>query len=50
VGSYLSRRLSAQPADATRWAAALTSLKLEAEGPIQRDASDVEALIRRHYA
>jgi sugar/nucleoside kinase (ribokinase family) len=50
VGSYLSRRLSAEPAAAARWAAALTSLKLEAEGPIQREPSEVEALIRRHYA
>jgi sugar/nucleoside kinase (ribokinase family) len=50
VGSYLSRRLRAEPADATRWAAAVTSLKLEAEGPVQRSAAEVEALIRRHYA
>jgi sugar/nucleoside kinase (ribokinase family) len=49
VGSYLSRRLQADPADATRWATALTSLKLEAEGPIQRAAADVRAMIERHY-
>jgi sugar/nucleoside kinase (ribokinase family) len=49
VGSYLSRRLSAEPADATRWAAALTSLKLEAEGPIRRTRADVEATIRNRY-
>jgi sugar/nucleoside kinase (ribokinase family) len=49
VGSYLSRRLQADPADAARWATALTSLKLEAEGPIQRDAADVRDLIERHY-
>jgi sugar/nucleoside kinase (ribokinase family) len=49
VGSYLSRRLSAEPADATRWAAAVTSLKLEAEGPIRRSRSDVEAAIRNRY-
>jgi sugar/nucleoside kinase (ribokinase family) len=49
VGSYLSRRLSADPADATRWAAALTSLKLEAEGPIRRSRADVEAAIRTRY-
>jgi sugar/nucleoside kinase (ribokinase family) len=50
VGSYLSRRLQAQPEQATRWAAALTSLKLEAEGPIRRSRADVEDLIRREYA
>lgn len=49
VGSYLSRRLEADAEDATRWAAALTTLKLEAEGPIRRERSDVEAVIRNRY-
>ncbi|HKR36271.1 MAG TPA: hypothetical protein VJT10_15625 [Steroidobacteraceae bacterium] len=49
VGSYLSRRLSAEPADATRWAAALTSLKLEAEGPVRCSRADVDAAIRNRY-
>jgi sugar/nucleoside kinase (ribokinase family) len=49
VGSYLSKRLSAEPAEATVWAAALTSLKLEAEGPIRRSRADVEAAIRNRY-
>ncbi|HEX7013075.1 MAG TPA: PfkB family carbohydrate kinase [Steroidobacteraceae bacterium] len=50
VGSYLSYRLCAGPAEATRWAAALTSLKLEAEGPIRRTRAEVEDLIRRRYS
>jgi sugar/nucleoside kinase (ribokinase family) len=49
VGSYLSRRLHADPAAATVWAAALTSLKLEAEGPIRRSRADVESAIRNRY-
>lgn len=49
VGSYLSYRLNAEPADATVWAAALTSLKLEAEGPVRRSRADVEAAIRNRY-
>jgi sugar/nucleoside kinase (ribokinase family) len=49
VGSYASKRITAEPADATRWAAALTSLKLEAEGPIRRSREDVERLIRERY-
>ena len=49
VGSYLSRRLSAEPADATRWAAALTSLKLEAEGAGRCSRADVDAAIRNRY-
>jgi sugar/nucleoside kinase (ribokinase family) len=49
VGSYASKRISAGPAESTRWAAALTSLKLEAEGPIRRSRADVERRIRERY-
>lgn len=49
IGSYTAKRLSADPAQATVWAAALTSLKMEAEGPIKRSANDVEAMIRDKY-
>ena len=49
VGSYASRRLTAPPEEATRWAAALTSLKLEAEGPIRRTRADVERLMEDKY-
>jgi len=41
--------LSASPQEATIWAAAVTSLKMEAEGPIKRTASEVEELIARMY-
>jgi sugar/nucleoside kinase (ribokinase family) len=47
TGSYLSRRLSAPPAEAVRWAAAVTSLKLEKEGPFDRDLAEVEALYEK---
>lgn len=50
VGSYLSSRLQMAPEQSTKWAAALTSLKLEAEGPIRRTRADVEELIRRQYS
>jgi len=50
VGSYASKRLSAGPEEATRWAAAVTSLKLEAEGVIRRSREDVERLLREQYA
>lgn len=49
VGSYASRRLSADAAESTRWAAAVTSLKLEAEGPIRRSRGDVERLLKARY-
>ena len=45
IASYVCKRLAASPAEATVWAAAVTSLKLEAEGPFQREVKEAEALI-----
>jgi hypothetical protein len=39
----------APPSEAILWAAALTSLKMEAEGPFQRDIREVEELIQKKY-
>jgi sugar/nucleoside kinase (ribokinase family) len=47
TASYLSRRLTAPPEDAVVWAAAVTSLKLEAEGPFARTLPEVQALYER---
>lgn len=44
TSAYVSRRLTAPPAEAVRWAAAVTSLKLEAEGPFRREIAEVQAL------
>ena len=44
TSAYVSRRLAAPPAEAVRWAAAVTSLKLEAEGPFRRQIAEVQAL------
>lgn len=49
IASYVSKRLSASPAEAIIWAAAVTSLKMEAEGPFRREIDEVEDLIRRKY-
>jgi sugar/nucleoside kinase (ribokinase family) len=49
IAAYVAKRLTASPAEATIWAAAVTSLKLEAEGPFRRNISEVEDLIRRKY-
>jgi sugar/nucleoside kinase (ribokinase family) len=49
IASYVAKRLTASPEQATIWAAAVTSLKLEAEGPIRRKIDDVEELIGRIY-
>lgn len=42
IAAYVAKRLTASPEEATRWAAAVTSLKLEAEGPIRRKIEEVE--------
>ena len=49
IASYVAKRLSASPAEATIWAAAVTSLKMEAEGPFRREIGEVEDLVRRKY-
>ena len=43
LGSYMARRLSGTPAEATRWAAAATTLKLEKEGPLKATAAELAA-------
>lgn len=49
ISAYVAKRLSAEPKEATIWAAAVTSLKMEAEGPILRPVNDVENLIEKKY-
>jgi sugar/nucleoside kinase (ribokinase family) len=49
TAAYLGKRLTAPPAGATIWAAALTSLKMEAVGPFSREIGEVEELIRESY-
>lgn len=49
IGAYVIKRLSAAPEEAYIWAAAVTSLKMEAEGPFKRDISEVDEKIRRDY-
>lgn len=49
IAAYLGQRLTAPPGEAAIWAAALTSLKLEAPGPFRRDIGEVEALVRSRY-
>ena len=50
LASYSCRRLAADPAEATVWAAAITSLKMEVNGPFRSTPADVEDLISRRYA
>jgi sugar/nucleoside kinase (ribokinase family) len=50
LGSYVAKRISENPEEAGRWAAAVTSLKLEKLGPFDRTLSDVQAFLDSHYA
>lgn len=50
IAAYMARRLAASAGDAAVWAAAVTSLKMETEGPILRTVAEVETLIREQYA
>jgi sugar/nucleoside kinase (ribokinase family) len=49
IAAYVAKRLTASPGEATIWAAAVTSLKMEAEGPFRRDMGEVEDLMHRKY-
>ena len=49
VSAYVAKRLTSPPDEAAIWAAAVTSLKMEAEGPFRREIDLVEDLKRRMY-
>jgi sugar/nucleoside kinase (ribokinase family) len=49
LAAYTAARLTSPPAKALIWAAAVTSLKMEAEGPFRRDLRDVKELIAASY-
>jgi sugar/nucleoside kinase (ribokinase family) len=49
IASYMASRLNTSTTEATIWAAAVTSLKMEAEGPFRRDIGEVERLIEDKY-
>ena len=49
LGSYTAARLGVPPEEATVWAAAITSLKMESDGPFQGDIAAVVDLIQQKY-
>ncbi|MFH1940097.1 MAG: PfkB family carbohydrate kinase [bacterium] len=49
IAAYMAKRLNSSSQEATIWAAAVTSLKMEAEGPFQRTIEEVNHLIRTKY-
>jgi sugar/nucleoside kinase (ribokinase family) len=49
IAAYSSRRLDSGPAEAAIWAAAVTSLKMETNGPFSSSVEEVQRLIRTRY-
>jgi sugar/nucleoside kinase (ribokinase family) len=49
LGTYAARRLSVPPEEAGRWAAAVTSLKLEKLGPFDRTMAEAQTFLQSHY-
>jgi len=49
IGSYMAKRLTEPPAVAIIWSAAVTSLKMEAEGPLLRAIGEVREFIKKKY-
>ena len=50
IGSYMAKRLTEPPEIAIIWSAAVTSLKMENEGPFLRNVKEVEKLIKTKYS
>jgi sugar/nucleoside kinase (ribokinase family) len=50
IASYMAKRLSEPPEIAIIWSAAVTSLKMEKEGPFLRSIPEVEAFIQLEYS
>ena len=48
--TYLGKRLTSPPEEACRFAAAVTSLKMEKPGPFRGSMEEVEEFLRRHGA
>ena len=49
IGTYMAKRLELSPREAGKWAAAVTSLKVERLGFFNRPIDEVEAFISRYY-
>lgn len=50
IASYVASRLTNEPAKAIVWSAAVTSLKLEAEGPFNLGLPEIETKIEEKYS
>jgi len=50
IASYMAKRLVSEPEEAIKWSAAVTSLKLEAEGPFKLGIKEIERMILENYS
>ncbi len=50
IASYIAKRLTSTPAESVIWSAAVTSLKMEAEGPFKLGLGDIESMIKEKYS
>jgi hypothetical protein len=46
----MAKRLTATPAESIKWSAAVTSLKLEAQGPFMLGTKEIETMISEKYS
>lgn len=50
IASYMAKRLNGTPAEAIKWSAAVTSLKLEVEGPFGLGIEEINEMIKKEYS
>lgn len=50
IASYIAKRLTSTPAESIIWSAAVTSLKMEAEGPFKLGIKEIESMIKEKYS
>lgn len=50
IASYMARRLKESPGESIKWSAAVTSLKLEAEGPFKLGVKEIEKMLWENYS
>ncbi len=49
IAAYIGMRLKHSPEESCRFAAALTSLKMEKQGPFKKDIKKVEKFLKKYY-
>ena len=49
IASYMAKRLTVPPAESIKWSAAVTSLKMEKEGPFKGNLSDINEMLKNKY-